>query len=242
MKRALVTGVSSGLGNALATNLAAKGYAVVGVDRLEPVDKNVNVLIVCDFSSCAQLDHQLPVLISNGPYDLVFLNAGVSATGKFEEIPMNGHIDVLRINLETPLVLTNALLAAKVLSGPICFVSSLSHFTGYPGAASYAASKDGLAVYAKSLRRAGIVTTVAYPGPLDTVHAQRHAPTGANGNNRMSPESAAAAIIVGTIRQKRYVFPGSTAKILALSGWLFPALLTRIMHKMLYEKLDRNVW
>jgi short-subunit dehydrogenase len=33
------------------------------------------------------------------------------------------------------------------------FVSSLSHFTGYPGAASYAASKDALAIYARSMRK-----------------------------------------------------------------------------------------
>lgn len=242
MKRALVTGVSSGLGKALASELKQLGYSIVGVDRNIPAVEAVDIAILCDLSCRADLDIAIPAIIATGPFDLVFMNAGVSATGKFEDIPADAHINLLRINLEAPLVLTNALLKANALQGSICFVSSLSHFTGYPGAASYAASKDGLAVYAKSLRKAGIKTTIAYPGPLDTPHAERHAPKGAKASNRMKPEIAAKAIVQATIKRKRCVLPGTIAKMSGLLGWFFPNLTTKTIRKMLFGKMDHTVW
>jgi cyclic-di-GMP-binding biofilm dispersal mediator protein len=242
MKLALVTGASSGLGKALAGELRRTGYRVVGVDQNAPKADVVDISILCDLSSRGGLDKVIPSILAAGPYDLVFMNAGISATGKFEELPITAHLDLLRINLEAPIILTNALLNAKSLRGSICFVSSLSHFTGYPGAASYAASKDGLAVYAKSLRKAGIKTTIAYPGPLDTPHAARHAPIGANASKRMKPEVAAKAIVRAAINGKRRVFPSAVAKMLALAGWLFPALMTKTMRKLLYAKMDQSVY
>ena len=60
--------------------------------------------------------------------------------------------------------------------GTVIFVSSLSHRTGYPGAASYAASKGAIAVYAGSIRKPfrralGVHVACAFPGPMKTEHA-----------------------------------------------------------------------
>jgi short-subunit dehydrogenase len=108
---------------------------------------------------------------------------------------------VLRVNAEAPMVIAAALLESKHMhcsGAAMVFVSSLSHFTGYPGAASYAASKDALAIYARSMRKyaasKGVtLITVAFPGPLKTDHAERHSPEGADDSKRMDPGQAAQA-------------------------------------------------
>jgi cyclic-di-GMP-binding biofilm dispersal mediator protein len=241
MKKALVTGSASGLGAALAHELTTRGYKVVGVDRNEPTTSAVSQSVICDLSSRDDLDAMLPSIIAAGPYELVFMNAGISATGKFESISMQAQLAVLQVNLEAPLVMTNALLKADSLQGGICFISSLSHFTGYPGAATYAASKDGLVAYANSLRKAGIKTTLTFPGPLDTPHAEQHAPQGSSAERRMKPDVAAQKIVDAVIAGKNSVTPGFVAKISSLVGRLFPHSVTKIMRKALYEKLDRNV-
>jgi cyclic-di-GMP-binding biofilm dispersal mediator protein len=242
MKRALVTGSSSGLGAALVRDLQTRGFKIVGLDRNAADGDALSLSIICDLASRDNLDQTLPAIAASGPYDLVFMNAGINATGHFETIPIEAQLTLLRINLEAPIILTSALLAAGVLKGPVCFVSSLSHFTGYPGAATYAASKDGLVAYAKSLRKAGIKTTIAYPGPLDTPHAARHAPQGAKADKRMKPDVAARAIVDAVIMRKKAVLPGQVAKLSSVAGRLVPRLVTKIMRKALYEKLDRDVW
>ncbi len=242
MKKALVTGSSSGLGAALVSELLSRHYHVVGVDHQAPLNLSLSLSVSCDLSDREDLDRTASAIIATGPFDLAFMNAGISATGHFEAIPIEAQLALLRVNLEAPIVLTNALLKGGALNGPICFVSSLSHFTGYPGAATYAASKDGLVAYARSLRKAGIKTTLAFPGPLDTPHAARHAPQGSSAEKRMKPKVAAKAIVEATIAGKKAVMPGMVALASSLAGRIFPNSVTKIMRKALYEKLDRNVW
>ncbi|MGL4487978.1 MAG: SDR family NAD(P)-dependent oxidoreductase [Rhizobiaceae bacterium] len=242
MKKALVTGSSSGLGAALASELINGGYEVVGVDRQAPESKGLSLSIICDLSDRDDVTRTASAIVASGPFDLVFMNAGISATGHFEVIPVEAQLALLRVNLEAPIVLTNALLKSDALSGPVCFVSSLSHFTGYPGAATYAASKDGLVAYTRSLRKAGIKTMVAFPGPLDTPHAARHAPQGSSADKRMKPDIAAKAIINAAISGKKTVLPGALAKLSSIAGRLLPNSVTKIMRKSLYEKLDRTIW
>ncbi|MCO5058979.1 MAG: SDR family NAD(P)-dependent oxidoreductase [Rhizobiaceae bacterium] len=226
-RRALVTGGSAGLGRAMVLDLEARGYDVVTVDRSEATPRPGSVDVRCDLSDRAEVDRVLPVLIAAGPFDVVFLNAGASATGRFEAIPFEAQRRILQLNAETPILMATALAGAGALRGGLCFVSSLSHFTGYPGASAYAASKDAIAVYAKSVRRPfaarGISVTLACPGPLATDHAARHAPPGANGSQRMDPERAARSIVDATLRGRRLVVPGLRAKLVASVGYVFPA-------------------
>jgi NAD(P)-dependent dehydrogenase (short-subunit alcohol dehydrogenase family) len=165
-RRALVTGGSAGLGAAFVRWLAANGFDVVSLDRdpprqqsdvpaAAPVSGGGSIAhIQCDLSDRAQLDAALDDLIAAAPFDLVILNAGISATGRFEEIELAAQLDVVRVNAEAPMIIAARLLGetALVPGAAMGFVSSLSHFTGYPGAASYAASKDALAVFAKGMR------------------------------------------------------------------------------------------
>lgn len=242
--RALVTGGTAGLGAASVGWLQASGYEVVVLDRDRPwTGKTAVDFIRCDLASRSELDDVLPDLIAAGPYDLVLLNAGINATGKFEALDPRAHIEVLRVNAEAPMIIAAALLEANACraGGSMVFVSSLSHFTGYPGAASYAASKDALAIYAKSMRKyatsKGVTLTVAFPGPLKTEHAERHSPEGADDGKRMDPDHAAGLILTDAIAGRKTSIPGAGNRALAVIGRLFPKPVTAAMRRLIYVRL-----
>ncbi len=247
-KRALVTGAYQGLGRAIADALQAQGYAVTTIDRSRMEVGAPFHHHTCDFANRQEVDALMAVLAREEPFDVLVFNAGISATGKFEEIEPDAHARVLEVNAVAPMTLCAALKASdKIADGAqICFVSSLSHFTGYPGAASYGASKDAVAVYAKSVGKVwkkanNVNLTVAYPGPLQTDHAARHAPEGASAEKRMKPKDAAALILKDVQAGKATSLPGGAAKTFAFLGRLFPGSITRVMRKVIYQKLDRRV-
>lgn len=245
-RRALVTGGSSGLGAAIVRQLLASGYGVVLLDRDQPPSAEAPVEFVqCDLSSREQLDRVMPGLVDAGPYDLVVLNAGINATGRFEDLSAQAHIDLLRVNTEAPMVMAARLLEANALrqGAAMVFVSSLSHFTGYPGAASYAASKDALAIYARSMRKMarskGASITVAFPGPLRTAHAEMHAPQGADASKRMDPDLAASLILQDAFAGRKNSIPGSANRLFAIAGRIFPKPVTALMRRLIYQRLGR---
>jgi short-subunit dehydrogenase len=243
--KALITGASAGLGAAFADNLAGQNVSILNLDRAK---SDRHQTFTCDLSNRTSLDAVLPHIINQGPFDWLILNAGASATGKFEELPVEAMLKLIRLNAEAPMVLASHLLANNAVAkgGHIVLTSSLSHFTGYPGAAAYAASKSALAVFGTSIRKAarakGVTVTIAYPGPLATDHAARHAPTGTNAKARMAPDIAAAAILAAAKAGRKAAIPGLPNKIGALLGLLEPGLMTWAMRKIIYERLDNNVY
>lgn len=252
--KALVTGAASGLGKSLAQQLLVEGHSVIGIDRdmaalnAMAAENRVFAPFFADLSDLPLLETQLPQIAGMGPFDLVVLNAGISATGKFEAIPALAHQKLMAVNTLAPMMMAAALMRQQAFeaNASLVFVASLSCFTGYPGAASYAASKDALAIYAKSIakpfRQKGVRVTTAYPGPIRTPHAARHAPAGSGDKARMDPDRLALIILAAARSDKRTVLPGMVAKLTAVAGSLAPRLMTGIMRKVLFEKLDREVW
>jgi short-subunit dehydrogenase len=150
----------------------------------------------------------------------------------------------VRVNAEAPMIIAARLLGetALVPGAAMGFVSSLSHFTGYPGAASYAASKDALAVFAKGMRKAakarGVSITVAFPGPLRTDHAERHAPKGADASKRMDPDQAREIDCGGRdIGPQKTSIPGTPNRVFAAIGRLAPKPITLLMRQLIYKRL-----
>ncbi|MGP9788553.1 SDR family NAD(P)-dependent oxidoreductase [Roseinatronobacter sp. NSM] len=248
MGRVLITGGSSGLGKALVAACHDRGLGPVSVLDVAPAPDAAGGKLDWVLHDMADTRAQswsalAETLQEQGPFDLVILNAGISATGRFEGIPLATHLAVARVNLLGPMRLVHMLLHAGLLAqgGRVVFISSLSVYTGYPGAASYAASKDGLASLAralrKPLRKAGNISVqLVCPGPMDTPHAARHAPEGARADRRSDPARVARQIL--ELPQGRFVLlPGLGAKLAAVAGTLFPHMMTRIMGKVLFARL-----
>jgi short-subunit dehydrogenase len=246
--RALVTGAAAGLGRALTDQLLASGHEVVAVDldgetldRLALESRSALISRPLDLANGRAIESFL-IRHKADTFDLVILNAGVSAAGRFEDIPLERHLAVTDINLKAPIKLASALVGAGVMAerSSLIFISSLSHVTGYPGASVYAASKDGLAVYADSVRKPwkkkGIRVTTIFPGPIRTDHAARYAPAGASAKRRMAPEKLASIILKAARKGPAELFPGGRAARFAAK--IAPRAVLRGLRKALLDKMD----
>jgi short-subunit dehydrogenase len=245
--KALITGASSGLGAAFADTLSSRGIGVLNLDIAQSPNHQT---MLCDLGKSDGLNQVLVELQSlakaQGLFSHVILNAGISATGPFETLPVEAMLRVIRINSEAPMMIASYLLGNGLIAkgGQIILVSSLSHFTGYPGAAAYAASKSALAIFGASIRKAaktrGVSVTVAFPGPLKTNHAARHAPDGAKASSRMEPMHAAELILRDAAQRKAQSVPGTQNKLASLGGRLLPNAMTNLMRRVIFERLTRS--
>lgn len=240
--KALITGGSQGLGAALVRQLAAQHVEICVLDREAPPSAPGVSYLNADLAHPDALDASVARLERRGPFDLVIMCAGISAVGSFEKDTLGESFKVVTVNAIAPVILTQRLFAHNLLAprGRIVFVSSLSHFVGYPGASAYAASKDALVGFARSIRRPSrknrqVTVQVAAPGPMKTAHAERHAPPGSSEKGRMEPEVAARAILRSS--RQFWIVPGASAKAFSLFGRLFPQTATRMMRRIIYERL-----
>jgi short-subunit dehydrogenase len=187
MKTALITGASSGIGRALAEEMAGRGHDLAlvarrldaleqlrdGVRRRHP-ERRVEIrrLDVTEYDQVPAVIDELATAL--GGLDVVVANAGVGSTGPVG----HGHAQADRTVVGTNLLGAMATIdAAAALfrrqgRGQIVVISSVAAFRGLPGSASYSASKAAIAVYADALRAelhgTPIKVTTLYPGFIDT--------------------------------------------------------------------------
>ena len=248
MKHAVITGAAHGIGKALAHRFAQAGYAITGVDvdaaGAAIVERELDArFVIADLRSEADIARALPELIQGKAIDVLIHNAGINAVGRFFDINTEDHEKVIALNLYAPMLLTAALLKADLIAkgASIAFISSLAHYTSYPGAATYAATKSGLASCARSLSIAlapqNIHVTTIFPGPTRTAHARRHSPHNTREEKRMPPETLAHHIFRGIKKKKHLIVPGATNRTLALLGKWCPPLMAYAMRKVILEKL-----
>ena len=219
----------------------------IHLDDLAVKSRGACTVRLVDLANPDSIDRML-VGLGDLKFDLVVLNAGISATGKFEEIPSAAYAKLIAVNLQAPLVLASALmrLDAMTAKSKMVFISSLSNAVGYPGASVYAATKDAIATYAKSVRKPfgkkGVRILSVFPGPIKTDHAEKYAPPGSKASKRMEPEVLAKMILKSARGKAKELYPGSTAYFGKLYGRLAPKMATKSMRKAIYEKLDGPIY
>ena len=252
-KHAFVTGTGQGIGKALCLRLLDEGIKVTSIDR-DPMNwthKSQGKLlnhIQIDLINSNSVKNIISKINSSEKLDLVIHNAGISATGKFEDIDPKAYENVLKLNTTVPMQLSAILMQNELFANNanLAFISSLSHATGYPGAAVYGASKDAIAIYAKSIRKPfaknGVSVLSVFPGPVRTDHAERHAPEGADASKRMLPDELASRILSAASSNKKTFYPGAAAHSARVLGKIAPNLMTNMMRKIIYDKLDHPVW
>ena len=185
-KRVLITGSSSGLGAALAVGLAERG-AVVGVcgrraDRLSEVLAEVRRSSpdsrswVVDLADIDGVDAFAGTVRDElGGVDVLVNNAGIPKRRWAWEHRPDEVADVLRVNVESPIRLTLALLPAVAeAAGHVVFVGSVAARLSPPSEAVYAATKAAITAFAECLRvdlgvaGAPVGVHVIQPGVFDT--------------------------------------------------------------------------
>jgi short-subunit dehydrogenase len=248
----IITGGADGIGWALAERYARQGcdITMVDVDATRAAARCAELrrhgaaarAIAADLSGAAAVAGALEALGQLPPADMLIHSAGISAVGRFADMGLAPQRAVLDVNLRAPLLLTAGLLGRGMLApgGTLVFIASLSVFTGYPGAAAYAASKDGVAAYARSLRAAGLKVLTVYPGPTRTAHARRYSPDNRREGRRMPPERLAALIAAAVEARRSELVPGPGNRLIARVGRVAPALTEYLMRKTILEKLPHS--
>ncbi len=231
-RHCVITGAAQGIGRALTQRFTKAGFRVTGVDVLES-DRCVR----CDLSSESEVLALAEKLKTGPAIDVLIHNAGSSHVSPFASSDIERQKTVLRVNLFAPFLLTQELLPSLPPASQLVFISSLSHFVGYPGASVYAASKDGLAEYAQSLRESGREVLTVFPGPTRTEHARRYSPDNRKEHRRMAPEALAEKIFVAIEKRKPILIPGTGNRVMAFLGRWFPWLTEWILCRAILNKL-----
>lgn len=214
-KTALVTGAGSGMGRAIALDLARMGIrvALVGRERakLEAVRGEIGgatpdvVVEPCDVSDRPAVGTMVSrVLSSFGSIDVLVCNAGINVPKRsLEQLDPADWDRMLETNLTGAFNLVHFVLPAmrEKRSGLVIQVCSISGMRSSPlGGAGYSASKFGQAALGICLGREergnGIKSSVIYPGEVDTpILAKRPVPVPAERLAAiLQPEDVAAAV------------------------------------------------
>lgn len=180
----LVTGASSGIGEAIALGFAAQGatLCLVGrnLKRLGAVTKAARMTTdhVRSYRVDLTLDEDVVKLASNiegdyGRLDVLVHSAGVITLGKLESARIDDFDLQCHINVRAPFVLTQTLLPMlKRCQGQIVFINSSVGFTTGVNTGYYAATKHALKAMSDSLRdevnEYGIRVLSVYPGRTAT--------------------------------------------------------------------------
>lgn len=182
-KSVVITGASSGIGEACARKFVAEGARVVLAARSkEPLDRlsrelgdDVTQAVPTDISDVGQCKHLLHEAQARfGSVDVLVNNAGKNTRGHYENTPLDEILGMLEVNLRAPMVLTR--LALPIMrsqgAGSIVNVASLAGRLPLAEEATYSATKFALRIFsfalAEELRDTPVRVSVVSPGPVDT--------------------------------------------------------------------------
>lgn len=184
-KTVLVTGASSGIGRALAIELARRGAHVMAAARREAELSALCEEIAANggrasFAVCDVTDTDAAVELVRkaerdlGSLDMVISNAGVGGSVHSSRIDVASTVRMIDVNVRgaiTPLVAAIPIMLAQQ-QGQIVGVSSLAGRRALPTAAVYNATKAALSTFLEALRMdlgpAGILVTDIQPGFVET--------------------------------------------------------------------------
>ena len=173
----LVTGVSSGIGQAVARALAAKGFEVFGTSRNPQRTAPIPgvELVQLDVTDDASVTRAVSTVIQRaGRIDILVNNAGIGVLGAAEESSINQAQQLFDTNFFGLARLTREVLPHLRAqgSGRIINISSVLGFLPAPYAALYAASKHAVEGYSESLdhetRDFGVRVSVVEPAYTNT--------------------------------------------------------------------------
>ena len=179
MKIALVTGSTSGIGYEISKRLLKMNYTVYGIGR-NFIKNNENIFgeyknfipVTCDLSKLDNLEKTLHSLKKIN-FDLIVNSAGVGYFGLHEEMNISKIKNMISINLQAPLVISQYFLRTlKENKGIIINISSVTANKESPLASVYSATKAGLSQFSKSLfeevRKNDVKVITIYPDMTKT--------------------------------------------------------------------------
>ncbi|MBS2021492.1 MAG: SDR family oxidoreductase [Deltaproteobacteria bacterium] len=254
--KVLLTGASSGIGEALAVELAKRGAKLVLLARREaelervrklcarPDDHAVEPVDLSDADKLVAKGKEL--LAKHGPFDLVIHNAGITQRAFVHETELAIDRKLLEVNFFAPVALTRALLPSMLerKKGHIVVVSSVAGYVGTRRRSAYSGSKHALRGWFDALRAEvfdqGLHVTIVCPGYVRTPISEnaigadgaRHGVMDAGQANGMSPEECARRILRGVEKQQSELTMGGKETLIIPLKRFLPGLTERIIRKV----------
>ncbi len=249
-RRALVTGASSGIGRALAIELARQGVDLVLLarreERLAEVAQQVKalnrraVLVAGDVTEASARRRALDAARDElGGLDILINNAGVAAHGRFADANPNRIRPIMEVNFFAPVeLIREALPLLRAGVQPLVVnIGSILGERGSPHKSEYSASKFALHGFSEAVRpelaRLGIDVLVVVAGPTESEHFDVLLEGTAElpwGNPPRQPADEVARTIVRAIqRGRRVVVTGWRGRLLLLANRLVPGIVDRLM-------------
>ena len=255
---ALITGASSGIGEAFALALASQGFDLILVarseDKLTALAKQLTELhsrrvevVTADLThpgSAAKVHAAAQAL--GMPVDLLVNNAGFGSVGSFEKLDAERERQEVLLNCAAVVDMTHAFLPAMLAQkrGGIINVASMAAFQPLPYMSVYAATKAFVLSFSRGIRGEvrgrGVNMLCVCPGPVDTPFFE------ATGNTRlrstvpkatlMTAEAVVRASLKAFRAGRSVVVPGAANKLVAGSAQLLPhdaltAMTARFMRR-----------
>ena len=209
---ALVTGAAQGIGKAIADKLREDGHEVIGVDRQEGVEAQLDLM---DLETIPAFIEEL-----DGAPQVLVNAAGICLTRPFFDVEQPGFAKMHTINVQAPLVLMQAIAARLIRegkTGSFVNITSNSAFMPKLEQLDYAATKAALISITKSaalsLGPHGIRVNAVAPGITNTPLTQGIAKQRAEIRG-VSPEETLAPV-VNALPLKRMAEPAEIAQVVA---------------------------
>ena len=253
-KVVVITGASSGIGRALALELAREGCKVGLIARraemIETLAKEIagaggtSAHVAADVGERTRIVEAIHELAARlGPVDLLIANAGIGRPSAIDPMNVEALEQVFRINFLGVVYSFEAVLPAMLQrgSGHLAAVSSLGAYRGMPGQQAYCASKaavntflDGLRV---QLRPRNIAVTTICPGFVWTPMTEDHP---FKMPFLLQPDAAARKIVKALKRRKKvYNFPWQTTLLMKLTRWVPDWLLARTVGRFVVHPKEQ---
>ncbi len=261
-KTIVITGASSGIGEALAYHAASLKYNIVlaarSIEKLEQVKQNCSaknaecIAVACDVSiaqDCKNLMQQ--AIASFGKIDILINNAGISMRAVFNDCDLSVLEKVMAINFWGTVYCTKyALPFILENKGSIVGVSSIAGIKGLPARTGYSASKFAMHGFLESLRlenlKTGLHVLVACPGY--TASNIRNTALNNSGSSQaespydesklMQPETVAKEIFKAIEKRKNYIYLTFQGKVTYFLSKFFPKLLDKLVYKTVAKEKD----
>jgi NAD(P)-dependent dehydrogenase (short-subunit alcohol dehydrogenase family) len=247
-KVAVVTGASSGIGEATARELALRGASVVlasrAVHRLEALRCEISasggpaLAVETDVTDRGSVEAMIERAVGEfGSLDVLVNNAGLGLSGRIAEVRTEDVRHVFEVNAIGPLNCIQSALPHMGKGGRIINVSSVVGRRAIPKVGAYCASKFALGALSDALRveiaDRGVTVTSVYPGTTRTSFRENSRRTRDEKRGwrpkGVTPERVAVKIAAAAERGPRDVYVTLSDRLFVAGVTLFPALADRAL-------------
>jgi len=176
LRTILITGSSSGIGNAIKEHLLEKGHTVIGIARRKQEKNHRNFFPYCiDLKKIKELPKALEALAKTFPnINGLICNAGMGKFANLEELSLNDLEDILHTNFLSHAYLSKYFLPSfkSLPHSDIIFIGSQAALVGEKKGTIYCASKFALRGFAQALRAecasSSVRVCIIQPGMVET--------------------------------------------------------------------------